>query len=83
MRCVIEGCGKKATCRGLCHGCYITALRLVQAGEATWSALEAADPPLAGPMMRHPNAFAAAYSKQQPRLADLPGQMSLLPEESE
>lgn len=75
MRCVIEGCDRKASSRGLCHTCYITALRLVQAGETDWTALEKAG--LCGPLMRSPNAFAAAYQKTLPRVVDLPGQTHL------
>ncbi len=79
MRCVIEGCDRKAVTRGLCHSCYLTALRLVQAGETTWTALETAG--LCGPLMRTPNAFAAAYAKLPPAGKDLPGQTKMFEEE--
>jgi len=79
MRCTIDGCDRKAVTRGLCHSCYLTALRLVQAGEATWTALEATG--LCGPLMRTPNAFAAAYAKKLPVVVDLPGQTRMFEEE--
>lgn len=70
MRCAIEGCDRKANTRGLCRSCYHTALRLVQAGETNWDDLEKAG--LCGPLMRTPNAFAAAYHKLPPVVKDLP-----------
>lgn len=78
MRCIIEGCERKATTRGLCHSCYLTALRLIQAGETTWDDLEAQK--LCGPLMKTPNAFAKAYSELHRRPADLPGQTKLFQE---
>ena len=77
MRCTIETCDRKAVTRGLCHSCYLTALRLVKAGETTWSELEQKG--LCGPMMRTMNAFARAYSEKQPETKDLPGQTKLFP----
>ncbi|MCK9571436.1 hypothetical protein M0R72_20980 [Candidatus Pacearchaeota archaeon] len=79
MRCVIEGCDRKAVTRGLCESCYHTALRMVSAGETNWTALEQAG--LCGPMMRTPNAFAAAYAKLPPAGKDLPGQTRMFEEE--
>ena len=78
MRCIIEGCDRKATARGLCHSCYLTALRLIQAGETSWELLEQAG--LCGPMMKAPNAFAKAYSKQPAIVKELPEQTHLFEE---
>jgi hypothetical protein len=80
MRCVIEGCDRKASTRGLCRSCYMTALRAVIAGEVTWDLLEHANPPLAGPLMKHPNAFAAQYAQFIRKHQDLPGQTMLFGE---
>jgi hypothetical protein len=51
---------------------------MVSAGETTWIALEQAG--LCGPMMRTPNAFAAAYAKLPPVVKDLPGQTKMFGE---
>ncbi len=37
-----EGSKRFSRVRGLCHGCYQTALARVNAGETTWAALAAA-----------------------------------------
>jgi hypothetical protein len=52
---------------------------MVSAGETNWTALEQAG--LCGPMMRTPNAFAAAYAKLPPAGKDLPGQTRMFEEE--
>jgi hypothetical protein len=50
-------CGRAARTRGLCHACYVAALRLVRTGETTWRRLEEAGrarPRRATPFNRHP-----------------------------
>jgi len=50
-------CGRAAATRGLCHACYVAALRLVRTGEATWEGLEGAGrarPRKRTPFNRHP-----------------------------
>lgn len=42
MQCIVEGCEQQAVARGLCQACKMYAIRLIQAGETTWEALEAA-----------------------------------------
>ncbi len=42
VKCLREGCGRPAICRGLCASCYTTALRMVKNGKTTWEALEKA-----------------------------------------
>jgi hypothetical protein len=48
---------RAARTRGLCHACYVAALRLVRTGLATWRQLEEAGrarPRKATPFNRHP-----------------------------
>lgn len=37
--CIINGCKRRARVRGLCDGCYLSALRTVHAGQTTWAEL--------------------------------------------
>ena len=51
-------CGRAAGTRGLCPACYLTALRLVREGRATWEGLEGAGrarPRKRTPFNRHPS----------------------------
>jgi len=39
--CVVPGCSREATSRGLCGSCYLAASKLVKQGRTTWEALQA------------------------------------------
>lgn len=38
--CLTQGCGTKASLRGLCKNCYQQAYYLISTGRETWAALE-------------------------------------------
>lgn len=42
MKCLVPGCSELDRTRGLCPTHYLCALRVIQAGKATWAELESA-----------------------------------------
>lgn len=63
-QCIIDGCEKEAKTRGLCNGCYGSALRAVKSRLATWDELVSAGLALGAKRASDPSMFSQALKRQ-------------------